>query len=194
MVQTATSGTLSMHRSPDAVHVEEVFEPSLMGRIFGGIGAICFMAACLFFWQMPVENDGTTTLIIRIVLCGGMCAIGIVLGRSALIPRDRVTRLEFDRSAQVMTVAEEHAVPFADIERFYAGSQTGHSHQAGGSTVLYMEAKSGPRNGVLIVGSVQELEEFAREANTLLSQPVKASCVDTSPTQVVRGFGRKGIA
>ena len=161
------------------------------------------MAACLFFWQMPVENDGTTTLIIRIVLCGGMCAIGIVLGRSALIPRETVTRLEFDCIAQVMTVAEvdqegacqtKHAVPFADIERFYAGSQAMNSPQQGGSTVLYMEGQGGPRNGVLIVGSVAELEGFAREANALLGQPAKTKRVDVTPTKHAGGFGQKGIA
>lgn len=205
MIHAAELGTVRISRKNDLVRIQEVYEPSVMGRIFGGLGALAFAGVSLLFWQMPIENEDSTTFILRIVLCGGLLAIGILLGRSALIPRDTVMRLEFDVGEQEMRVVNvnqegerdiKHAVGFAAIKRFYAGSQADHSiHNRGGSTVLYMEGEGGPRNGALIVGSVRELESFVQEANELITRAPSAPRATTASSPAsAGGFGRKGIA
>lgn len=205
MIQFVEGGTLLRATRGEELLVRENPDVSLLGRIFGALGSTAFLAAALFFWRMPVDSVGFGTDLARIALCGGLALIGAVIGWSALYPRKSVSQLEVDpvkREVRLGSVKPEadfkakHVMKFADVKRFYAGSETSTDvHDIGGTTILYVEASSGPRNGATIVGSAHELENLAREFNQALTQPIPVASSPAPDALAQRrgGFGRRGL-
>ncbi len=209
MVHFVIGDTLLRASRGDDLLIRENPEVSLMGRIFAALGGTAFLAAAIFFWQMPVEDTGQDVTWIRIILCGGMAAMGVLLGWSGLYPRKSVTQLEMDMRKRELVISKvkvdretegspstQHTVAFANITQFFSGSRaTAGNQQRGGGTCLYIEADGGPRNGAVLVGSVIEIEELARELNTLLqTAPDSVTTGLESPLQPRSGrFGRRGL-
>lgn len=205
MIHFVECGTLLRAKRGDELLARENPDVSFLGKLFGALGGTAFIAAGLFFWQMPVESDGLGTDLAQIALCGGLALIGAAIGWSALYPRKSVSQIELDprkRELRVGSVKPEddfklkHSIGFAEIKRFYAGSETSTDvHAVGGTTVLYAEASGGPRNGVLLVGSVHELEELAHDCNDILRQPPTQNRQRNheSTSSTGGGFGRRGL-
>lgn len=202
MVHFIEGATVLVRRDADCITLRENPEVSVLGRIVGGLGGLAFVTVATLFWFMEVGGDDGSQLWIRVLLCGGLTLVGLLLGWSALYPRNSIEEISFDKERRELRVTKltaegesklRHTVPFSDIDRFYAGSQASHDASKGGSTILYVEASSGPRNGVLIVGSVSELEQYSRELNTELQEVLSSPAPDMRPaTPQPRGFGRKG--
>lgn len=205
MIHFVERGTTLRANRVDELLVRENPDVSMLGRVFAAIGGTAFIAGGLFFWQIPVESTGIGTDLARIALCSGLGLIGAVIGWSALYPRKSVTQLEVDpgkREVRLGSVKPEadfkvkHRMTFGEIERFCAGSQTSTDvRNVGGSTVLYVEGTSGPRNGATLVGSVHELEKLAREINDMLARPLTSEPASNQHCGIHRsgGFGRRGL-
>lgn len=205
MIQINEGGTVIVHRLGSTLVLQENPIISLPSRIGGALGGAAFMSVAVLFWSMEIQNADTSTPWLRAFLCTGLALIGIVLARGALIPAKSVEEIALDGAARELRVSKltpdgqsrlRHKLKFADIKRFYAGSQTSTSVNRGGSTILYTEAEGGPRNGVLMAGSVMELEGLAPELNKFLKGPPVAGPekVDTQTGAPAKraGFGRKG--
>ena len=213
MIQFIEGRTIMRARRRGELLVRENPDVSLLGKVFGALGATAFMAAALFFWKMPVDGTGVEADWPRMALCGGLGLIGVMIRWSALYPKKSISQIEVDpdrREIRVGSVAigrngeesafkADHSLPFARVKRFYLGSDTSLDVEStGGRTVLYMEAHGGARKGVTIVGGIEELEPLVGEINAMLAAPpghegAPASSPPSSPLQKRGGFGRRGV-
>lgn len=152
---------------------------------------------------MPTDQPVSETCWIRLLLGGGLAAIGLTIAWSAFIPAATVSQIEFDLRKRVLRYGRfskaggfilKGTLAFSKVRQFYTGSQTIGERGSGGTTVLYVEADGGPRNGSLIVGSVIELEALARKANEMLEHGdnLDSATLDGEPIQQ-SGFGRREI-
>lgn len=199
MAGIANGSTVEVRRRADCLTLRENPIVTTFGKIAGGLGALAFLAAATLFWVMDVAEPESSVIWLRIVLCGGLAAIGIILGWSALSPRKSVSQLEMDASARALRIGKvtrdgkytiKHTVAFSDIDQFFAGSKGDVSEHGNSTTVLYFQGTGGPRNGALIVGSVYEIEEAAQTLQRMLKAPPKMPERRIKPRST--GFGRRG--
>ncbi len=206
VIRYIEGGTVQYATEEKRLLLRENPEISLMARVFGGLGGVAFLSVAALFWSMDVSNADASTPWLRLILCAGLAGIAVILAKGSLSPRKSIEEVDLDANARELRVSKvtpdgtatlRHTVPFKDIKRFYAGSEGSAELHQTGSTVLYMEGEGGPRNGVLMAGSVIELELQARNLNELLNAPVSASGSNGealgSSASRGQGFGRKGV-
>lgn len=182
----------------------EILTPSgPIGQLISAVAALAFLAGGVFFAFLPTGQPISETWWIRLLLGGGLATIGLIIAWSAFNPSGMVGQIEFDLHKRVVRYGtfsdadgfiSKGTLAFSAIQRFYAGSQADTSVQNCGTTIFYVEADGGPRNGVLIVGSTFELEALARKANDMLkhSDNSGSATLNGQPTRQ-SGFGRRGI-
>ncbi|MEP5938846.1 MAG: hypothetical protein ABJ239_11000 [Erythrobacter sp.] len=201
MIQFVEGNTIQRGQIGEVAIVRESPEVTLGGQIFGALLAAAFVAAAAFFWVMPVSQPESEILILRVLLCGGFVMIAALIVWSSLLPRKSVAQMEVDIKRQEFRLGKvtkdesfrtKHTMPFGTVKQFFAGSQTApHERNSSGTTALYVQADSGPRNGAMLVGSVSEIELLAGELNAALQgHPMIESKNNTA--DLSGGFGKRG--
>lgn len=196
------TATIEVEQTSSKLIAREIDSPGgPAAKIAAGLAGVVFVAGAAFFAVMPTDQPISETWWMRLILCGGLFLIGLGILWSTFSKSDSVTQIVLDGRARLLHHGKQSAasgfvakgtVPFAAIKQFYPGSRSDHSLEMGGTTILYVEAEGGPRNGVLMVGSVEELEEFADQANAFLVQPADGGqpTLDGQPLPRT-GFGRR---
>ena len=201
MIQFVEGNTIQRGEVGEVTVIRESPEVTVGGQVFGALIAAAFIAAAAFFWVMPVSQPESKILILRIILCGGFVLIAALIAWSALLPRKSVMQLEVDTKRQEFRLGKvtkdesfrtKHTMPFGTVKQFFAGSQSApHERNSSGTTALYVQAESGPRNGSMLVGSVSEIELLAGELNAALQgHPMIES--KNNAADLSGGFGKRG--
>ncbi|MBK5968391.1 MULTISPECIES: hypothetical protein [Thiorhodovibrio] len=169
MTHRFKAGTIELVADDVFLCAQETRDPKpAFDRIAGLTFAAVFFAAGGFFWIMPVAN-ADEVFWLRVILCGGLAAIGLVLGWGAFGDKTSFEFVELDREQGLLISGHDtpkgrkvlNCMQVRAIENVYLGSEAQNSWTAkfGGTTALYVEGAGAPRKNVLLVGSGVALNE-----------------------------------
>lgn len=170
MDQSFKAGTLEIVANGDFMRAQETRDPKpVSDKVAGLVFAAIFLGAAAFFWIMPVENS-EEVFWLRVILCGGLASIGLLLVWGTTGNKKSFEFVEVDRKQGVLisgrdtTIGREvtNKMQLRAIENVFLGSEAFNAGAAkfGSTTALYVKGEGAPRKNVLLVGSGVALNEI----------------------------------
>jgi hypothetical protein len=166
---TFKAGTIELVADDDYLRAQETRDPRPFSDRLAGFGfsAVC-IAAAVFFWFMPVENPGEVFWL-RLILCGGLAAVGLVLLAGAIGEKTSFEFIEADRRSGVLISGRDtkagreitNTMQLSAIDNIFLGSEAlNHAAKTLESTqTLYVSGKGAPKKGILFTGAGLALNE-----------------------------------
>ena len=163
-------GLLDFNSKGAGIHV--ILKPAdktRTSRIIGSLFALMFPVAAWFFWHIPLAG-GEAVPVLRLVLCGGLSLIGVVIIWFALGPQGPRRFVEADPDAGEIrwgTVGKTGTellgrMRLPDITKLVVGDGTDRVANSNYVSALYVWGEGTPRNRFLIHGTRRELWELRR--------------------------------
>ncbi len=141
----------------------------LFEKVAGLLIAAAFLGAAGFFWIMPVA-DADQVFWLRVILCGGLALIGLLVLWGTFGRKRKFYFVEADaRTGDLVNGydtatdrVEENRMKLADVEILWIGSDALPPRTTEGITALYVKGDGAPRKGALITGGHVELSDLTR--------------------------------
>lgn len=160
--------TLDIYSQGNVIRAEERRKATgPLIRVIGILAGLAFLGGAWLFWSMEVDNADEIWWI-RVILCGGLALIGLLLIWSNTAKKQKFDFVEIDGTAGevrygYLTKTEEvlkGQMSTASIRNIYVGGYTDDDAAIPqtGMGVLYIQGEGAPRKGMLLTGGRDELE------------------------------------